>query len=103
MISKFIMNIISKYLYAIVIGISSLMPTKIYRLSPSFAFEWQIKLQGTVIEVLYEGYQYDDDFYLVQLTDGTLIEICSDDLQVNDSVTVYYNNGEVIHTLYGKR
>lgn len=101
--TKLIMHIISRYLYAIIIGMSSLMPTKIYHLSADTAFEWQIKLQGTVIEVLYEGYQYDDDFYLVQLADGTLVEICSDDLEVNDCVTIYYNQGEVIHTLYGRR
>lgn len=101
--TRFIMNILSKYLYALFIGISSLMPAKLYHLSADTAFEWQVKLQGTVIEVLYEGYQYDDDFYLVQLIDGTLIEICADDLNVNDCVTVYYNNGEIIHTLYGRR
>ena len=95
--------IISEIVYAIIIGLSTLFPTKEYQLYPNTSFIWQMKLHGTVVSCDYEGYEHDDDYYTIRLQDGTLVEVVSDDLIEGDNVTVYYNNGEVIHTLYGRR
>jgi hypothetical protein len=68
------------------------------------SFEYQTYRYGTVIEQTYEGSDIGaDDAYIIELQDGTLVEVVSDDLQAGDDVTVYYNNGNIIWVLYGER
>lgn len=61
------------------------------------------KKYGVVIEQTLEGYEIDNDYYLIEFTDGNIHEIESDDLQVNDSVTVWFWNNIPVRTMYDKR
>lgn len=60
------------------------------------------KTYGTVIEQTYEGYEAEDDVYIV-LVDGELFHIVADDLQVGDSITTWTLFGQPTRTVYGER
>lgn len=61
------------------------------------------KQYGTVIEKTYEGYNLENDYYLIEFTDGNIHEIESDDLQVSDYVTVWFFGNIPVRTMYDKR
>ena len=66
--------------------------------------EYQMSAHGIVTDKLTEGCEQDlDDTYTVTLLNGTLIDIVADDLLPGDEVTVYFNDGEIVRVLYGKR
>jgi len=66
--------------------------------------EYQMSAHGIVTDKLTEGCEQDlDDTYTVTLLNGTLIDIVADDLLPGDDVTVYFNDGEIVRVLYGKR
>ena len=66
--------------------------------------EYQMTAYGIVTDKLTEGCEQDmDDTYTVSLLNGTLIDIVADDLLPGDEVTVYFNDGEIVRVLYGKR
>ena len=60
------------------------------------------KAYGTVIEQTYEGYEAEDDVYII-LVDGELFHIVGDDLQVGDSITTWMLFGQPTRTVYGER
>lgn len=60
------------------------------------------KAYGTVIEQTYEGYEAEDDVYII-LVDGELFRIVGDDLQVGDSITTWMLFGQPTRTVYGER
>lgn len=61
------------------------------------------KQYGKVIEKTYEGYSLENDYYLIEFTDGNIHEIESDDLQVNDTITVWFWNNIPVRAMYDKR
>lgn len=66
--------------------------------------EYQMSAHGIVTDKLTEGCETDEnDVYTVTLLNGTLIDITADDLNIGDEVTVYFNDGEIVRVLYGKR
>lgn len=60
-------------------------------------------ITGTVLEKTVEGGSQFNDYYIVELDDGNIHEVESDDLEVGDRVTVYFLMDEPIRTLYGER
>ena len=58
---------------------------------------------GTVVEQTVEGYTVAEDYYIVVLDDGNAHEVESDDLDTGDRVTVFFYEGEPLHTVYGER
>ena len=57
---------------------------------------------GTVIEQLYEGYSQHNDLYVIEVQ-GQEYEVCSDDLDPGDEITVYFWNKYPVWVLYGWR
>jgi len=95
---------VSKLFYAAMLWLSTFLPHRTMSWYPNMSFEYQTYRYGTVIEQTYEGSSIGaDDAYIIELQDGTLVEVVSDDLQAGDDVTVYYNNGNIIWVLYGER
>ena len=94
---------IGKIIFAIVMWLSSFIPHRTETIGIT-SFDYNIKQYGTVIEQTYEGcYEGCDDDYIVELANGTLIDIVADDLQPGDPVTIYWKDGAIIHTLYDYR
>lgn len=58
---------------------------------------------GHVIEQTFEGYELENDYYLIEFTNGDIHEIESDDLQVGDPVTVWLLEGYPVRTVYDFR
>lgn len=58
---------------------------------------------GTVLEKSLEGGSLYNDYYIVELDDGNIHEVESDDLEVGDRVTVFFLADEPFRTLYGER
>ena len=61
------------------------------------------KRYGTVIEQTYEGWEEYNDYYIIEFENGDTHEIEADDLWPGDEVTVYFDGGEPVRTLYGRR
>lgn len=77
--------------------------TMIFYDSPALYDEVFNKQYGTVIEKTFEGYSMENDYYLIEFQDGNIHEIESDDLDINDSVTVWFFGDIPIRTMYDKR
>lgn len=61
------------------------------------------KQYGTVIEKTFEGYSLENDSYIIQFEDGSEKEILGDDLEKNDSVTVWFFGDIPVRIMYDKR
>lgn len=61
------------------------------------------KRYGTVIEQTLEGYELENDYYLVEFTDGNIHEIECDDLCIGDPVTVWFLGDIPVRTMYDRR
>lgn len=57
---------------------------------------------ATVTSKVYEGGN-EDDRYILHLDKGGFLSTLSDDLEVDDRVTVYYWCDDPIYVLYGER
>lgn len=58
---------------------------------------------GKVIEKKFEGYELENDYYLIEFQNGNVHEIESDDLCINDSVTVWFLGNVPVRAVYDKR
>ena len=57
---------------------------------------------GVVIEKTYEGYDdQNNDYYIVEFTNGDLHEVESEDLIFGDKVTVYFYGDHAVRTYSG--
>ena len=61
------------------------------------------KQYGKVIEKTFEGYALENDYYLIEFTDGNIHEIECDDLENGDTVTVWFLGDFPVRTMYDKR
>lgn len=61
------------------------------------------KKYGVVIEQTFEGYELENDYYLIEFTDGNIHEIEGDDLNKNDSVTVWFLGNIPVRMMYDRR
>lgn len=61
------------------------------------------KRYGIVKEEIFEGYNEENDVYIIQFQDGSEKEILVDDLQKSDYVTVWFLYDIPVRMLYDKR
>ena len=57
---------------------------------------------GTVVEEVYEGCSEHNDLYVIEVNNEQY-EICADDLNEGDEVTVYFLGEYPVRVLYGWR
>ena len=58
---------------------------------------------GHVTEQTFEGFELENDYYIIEFSDGQIHEIESDDLQIGDPVTVWFLEGVPVRMVYDYR